>query len=506
MLDIGCTLDGKYSVIKILGEGGMSTVYLCKNTRLGNLWAVKEIKSEWKDKVDFLAEPNILKKLNHTGIPRIVDIFYENENLYMVEDYIEGITLKEYVEIRGKLSSELIMDITLQLCDILQYLHNFNPPIIYRDLKPSNIMIKPDNKVVLIDFGIARTYKEGQTGDTIVLGSRGYIAPEQLMHVQSNVQTDIYSLGATMYFMSTGNAPEPFNVSSHLSDNFSDLDKNLSEVILKTLLTDTKSRYSKVYDLKKDLQVSFSKLQYDKTKLIHNPQAENAISKTIAIPGKSRKNRHSFIIIVILMCIVLLIIPITSWLNNKNKKNLSSAYSTPVQNTEIKKDASEPPKENEEKDILVRGILFKDKPQILGSSSTASKGKGKDKKRDENVPLHLLFDLEPDASIANSKFKIYVTKFEITEDYVIAYLLFDNKTNNIINLDIGKTYLVNGENKYYKCSNSSTANQLSVPKNTNSQQIKLYFTDFDFKGSTYTIKTSLNTGLSKDINFYIDIK
>jgi hypothetical protein len=206
------------------------------------------------------------------------------------------------------------------------------------------------------------------------------------------------------------------------------------------------------------------------------------------------------------MCIVLLIIAITSWLNNKNKKNLSSAYSTPVQNTEIKKDASEPPKENEEKDILVRGILFKDKPQILGSSSTASKGKGKDKKRDENVPLHLLFDLEPDASIANSKFKIYVTKFEITEDYVIAYLLFDNKTNNIINLDIGKTYLVNGENKYYKCSNSSTANQVSVPKNTNSQQIKLYFTDFDFKGSTYTIKTSLNTGLSKDINFYIDIK
>jgi hypothetical protein len=178
----------------------------------------------------------------------------------------------------------------------------------------------------------------------------------------------------------------------------------------------------------------------------------------------------------------------------------------PTQNTDIKKGTPEAPNDSVEKDILVRGILFKNNPEILGSNSTTSKGKGKDKKKDENTPLNLLFDLSPDASISNSKFKISASKLEITQDYLIAYLLIDNKTNSTISLDLSKTYLVNGENKSYKCYNSGSTNQISIPQNTSNQELKLYFTDFDFKGSTYTLKTFLNNNLNKDINLFIDIK
>jgi len=118
MLNPGQILDKKYEIIKVLGRGGMGTVYLCKNNRLGNFWAVKEVNGQWKDKIDFLAEPNILKNLSHVGIIRIIDIFYENDNLYIVEDYINGKTLKEYVEISGPLLAEVIVDISQQLCSI----------------------------------------------------------------------------------------------------------------------------------------------------------------------------------------------------------------------------------------------------------------------------------------------------------------------------------------------------------------------------------------------------
>ncbi|MEQ8197225.1 MAG: serine/threonine-protein kinase [Clostridiaceae bacterium] len=337
MLSPGQILDNKYEIIKVLGQGGMGTVYLSKNNRLGNYWAIKEVASQWTNQVDFLAEPNILKNLSHAGIVRIIDIFYEHDNLYIVEDYIEGKTLKEKIDAEGPLSSELAKDISLQLCSILDYLHSFNPPIIYRDLKPSNIMITPHNKVILIDFGIARIYKASQEGDTMILGSRGYIAPEQLVNVQSNTQTDIYSLGATMYFMLTGKSlslpTEPM-----LKENFPEhADRSLVEVIQKAIAVEPESRYSDIRPMMSELNSVIADEECNKTMLMSFHESSAVAAETILIKSKKNK-KHSkitkFIIISVLACIVASAIYLALHISNKasakKASEIPAASATPA--------------------------------------------------------------------------------------------------------------------------------------------------------------------------------
>lgn len=253
MLKGGYILDGKYEVIKTLGQGGMSTVYLCKNIRLGNLWAIKEVKKDMKGQMDFLAEPNILKNLSHHGIPRVVDIFGQEDNLYIVEDYIEGETLQNYIKKNGNINPEKICNIAISICDIIGYLHSFNPPIIYRDLKPSNIMITSNEKIVLIDFGISRVYKQDADKDTIYMGSKGYAAPEQYGIEQTCRQTDIYGLGAVIYFMLVGKAPG--SLLEPLRDESYDIEVNieLKKIIQKAMQIDIEGRYSCVEDMKLEL-------------------------------------------------------------------------------------------------------------------------------------------------------------------------------------------------------------------------------------------------------------
>ncbi|MFL0194069.1 serine/threonine-protein kinase [Clostridium sp. WILCCON 0269] len=318
MLNPGQILDGKYEIIKILGRGGMGIVYLCKNNRLGNLWAIKEINNQRKKQVDFLAEPNILKNLSHTGIVRLTDIFYEYDNLYIVEDYIEGKTLKEYIDTNGPLSSELLEDISLQLCIILDYLHSFNPPIIYRDLKPSNIMITPYNKVVLIDFGIARIYKESQEGDTAILGSKGYIAPEQLENIQSNVQTDIYSLGATMFSMITGKSIS-LQTEPMFKENYPKYAaKNLVKVIQKASAIEPGKRYSNVKQIISALNATTSDGEYNKTLLMKSHESPDEATKTVLVEGKKISKKIKLITTIVLACIMTLVIFLVLSISNKS--------------------------------------------------------------------------------------------------------------------------------------------------------------------------------------------
>jgi len=372
MLNPGQILDIKYEVIKVLGQGGMGTVYLCKNSRLGNFWAVKEVNSKWENQIDFLAEPNMLKNLNHIGIVRIIDIFYEDDNLYIVEDYIEGKTLKEHVNAKGPLSSELVEDISRQLCSILDYLHSFNPPIVYRDLKPSNIMIKPNNKVVLIDFGIARTYKESQEGDTTILGSKGYIAPEQLVNIQSNTQTDIYSLGATMFFMLTGKAislPTELMAEENYPEHAA---KSLVKVIQKASAIEPESRYANVKLMLSDLNAIITDGEETVFMNSHESVAE-ATKKRAFVVAKMPRKRTKLIIIALLACVIALIF-YTFLMSNAAPKT--------AEKTGPK---VEPTKEVVEKDTIVNGILDLRNPVILNSDSSNGKGKGKDE--EEKVQL-----------------------------------------------------------------------------------------------------------------------
>ncbi|MBW9157422.1 serine/threonine protein kinase [Clostridium sp. FP2] len=298
MLNSGYILDRKYEVIKTLGKGGMGTVYLCENKRLGNLWAIKEVVQDIKN-TGILTEANILKDLNHVGIRRIVDIFYENNNLYMVQDYVEGQTLKEYVEENGKMNTEKTCRITSDLCDILCYLHNQKPAIIYRDIKPSNIMITPSGKIVLIDFGISKVYKSDTEQDTVSAGSNGFAAPEQYGLGKCCAQTDIYGIGMLIYFMVKGKIPTT-GIEPLLDENYeADIDGKIKVIIQKCVKIDIVDRHISAEILKKEILEVLKADKYEKTVIFNNYNSSTKVfikkdkSKTLD-KGKLKKTISGF--------------------------------------------------------------------------------------------------------------------------------------------------------------------------------------------------------------------
>lgn len=214
MTRVGFVIDNKYEVLKEIGKGGMSTVYLAMDKRLNKQWAVKEIKKVANDKNNeivvqsLLIEANMMKKLDHPSLPRIVDIIDNGKTIYVVMDYIEGESLDKILASSGAQPQEKVIEWAKQLCDVLRYLHSQNPPIIYRDMKPANVMLKPEGTLKVIDFGIAREFKEHNIADTVSLGTRGYAAPEQFGGMgQTDARTDIYCLGVTLYHLVTGQNP-----------------------------------------------------------------------------------------------------------------------------------------------------------------------------------------------------------------------------------------------------------------------------------------------------------
>jgi serine/threonine protein kinase len=217
------SLKQRYQLLKTLGIGGYGIVHKALDTEFGGrLVAIKEMSQADMDGKDraaateaFKREAYMLAGLTNPNLPSIYDYFTENGRWYLVMSYIEGETLEEYLSRSpgGRLPVEKVLMIGSQLASVLSYLHKRNPPIIFRDLKPSNIMRTPEGQIYLIDFGIARHFKVGQRKDTTALGSPGYAAPEQYGRTQSTPQTDVYSLGATLHHMLTGIDPSdsPFN-------------------------------------------------------------------------------------------------------------------------------------------------------------------------------------------------------------------------------------------------------------------------------------------------------
>ncbi len=495
MLNQGKLLDGKYEIIKVLGQGGMGTVYLCKNSRLGNLWAVKEVNNQHANQIDLLAEPNILKNLSHIGIIRIIDIFHEDDNLYIVEDYVEGMTLKEYVDLNGPMSSELVEDISLQLCSILDYLHSFNPPIVYRDLKPSNIMVKPFNKVVLIDFGTARTYKENQEGDTMILGSMGYIAPEQLVNAQSNAQTDLYSLGATMFFMLTGKSrslPAEVMFDANYPENAS---KNLIRIIQKASAVDPASRYSDVKRMMSELGSKISVEEYDKTMMMNSHEAFDEPSKTVLLENKKSDKKSRLMPLPLLASLIVFAIFLASIIGNTASD--AKAASEPTVSPKAAEKVE--PKEAVEQDTVVTGIMDINNPIRLRGGD--EKDKGKDK-RDSNAQ----FVLDPPASISNTQLSVLLTSIESVDHNIIVVLNIQNNADADLKMDLSKTFLLNGDNESANVENSDSNSLIPIPQSSSNQELRLKFKEFDLEGSPYTFRTVLSSAVNKEIDLNIDIE
>jgi eukaryotic-like serine/threonine-protein kinase len=258
-------LEGRYRIVRQVGTGGFGAVYKAEDIQNSNRpVAVKEIglsgltSQQAIEAADaYNREVMILSDLKHPNIPRIYAHFTDPEHWYLVIDFIEGETLEEYrVKAPGAcLPLEQVLDIGIQLCIVLDYLHNHQPPIIFRDVKPANIMLTPAGKLYLIDFDVARYFKPGKARDTIAFGSPGFAAPEQYGKAQTTSRSDIYSLGVTLYQLLTGNDPSLtlFRfVSLHVLDQA--IPAELDALIMQMLEMDASKRPASMAGVKQELQ------------------------------------------------------------------------------------------------------------------------------------------------------------------------------------------------------------------------------------------------------------
>lgn len=259
MAEIGSVIDGKYEILREIGHGGMSVVYLAMDTHLNKQWVVKEIKKKGSGKNDeiivnsLLAEANLMKRLDHAALPRIVDIIDNGVTIYVVMDYIEGESLDKILNEYGAQPEELVIGWAMQLCDALAYLHAQKPPIIYRDMKPANIMLKPEGNIKIIDFGIAREYKEQSLADTTVLGTKGYAPPEQYSG-QTDARSDIFALGMTMHHLLTGIDPRSGEAYAPVRMWNPELSEGIELIIDKCVEPAPENRYQNCSDLLYDLE------------------------------------------------------------------------------------------------------------------------------------------------------------------------------------------------------------------------------------------------------------
>lgn len=265
------TINGRYEIICKLGAGGTSIVYKAQDMRTGKLVAVKVLREEFVDNAEqierFMRESHTLSNLSHPNIVNILDVGQMPDGRYYIAtDYVDGLTLKEYIKAKGGLGFDEIIDAALQICDGLEHAHDNN--IIHRDIKPQNILLSVDGTLKVADFGIARVLNQNtltMAGKDVV-GSVHYISPEQARGMHIDKRSDIYSFGVVMYEMATGKLPyggsEAITVAmKHVNqlprkpkEVNPDIPQCLNDIILKCLAKDPAMRYQSIAELKADLE------------------------------------------------------------------------------------------------------------------------------------------------------------------------------------------------------------------------------------------------------------
>lgn len=297
-MQAGDFFDERYIVERILGRGGMGTVYLARNINTGTYWAIKEIDLRSEKQINLTAEPNLLKKLDHPALPRLFDIIERDGCLYMISDYIDGVSLDKKLAEEGRIDEEIVVDWGIQLCKALEYLHSIRPnPIIYRDLKPSNIMLAGNGTLKLIDFGTAREYKPQADADTVYIGTRGYAAPEQFGTGQTSAVSDIYSLGVTLHHLLTGKSPveAPYRIRP-IRYYDQKLSPQLEAIICKCTSEAMEDRYQSVSELMEDLLALQQTLYSDENKCnsfeISGILGEERLPHSREQKAEARKREH----------------------------------------------------------------------------------------------------------------------------------------------------------------------------------------------------------------------
>jgi len=263
---VGSVLQGRYRITGFLGRGGMGAVYQCEDLRLpGKRWAVKEMlvfdpASQEQIEESFKREAQMLSRLRHRNLPMIVDYFIEESKQYLVMECIDGENLAQLIQREGQATELQAMRWALELAQVLDYLHRQEKPVIFRDLKPDNIIITEDRHIKLVDFGLARQFDPGKRRDTQVSGSVGYAPPEQWEDAaQTDERSDVYSLGATLFYVLTSRPPSPVYGSQRLRPFRPNLDPSCEAVVLKCLQPEPSQRYANSGELIRDLLLWLSK-------------------------------------------------------------------------------------------------------------------------------------------------------------------------------------------------------------------------------------------------------
>lgn len=281
ILSMGTKLDRRYEIISLIKSGGMGSVYKAKDTRLKRVCAVKEMLGQYKTPEEeqyaikrFEEEAYILANLVHGNLPAVIDYFIENGRYYLVMDFIAGTDLGEMLKIDGDpgIGEKKLVGYAIQILDVLDYLHNQNPPIVYRDIKPSNIMIRSsDDKAILIDFGIARAVRTDSDDKKTAIGTPGYIAPEQWTGKPVPI-SDLFSMGATMHHLLTGREPNSLNFEP-LTNFVEYLSPDLNTIVMKALEKKSDKRYETAKEMKRDLE------NYGKKPLFSRQQGKGKCNK-----------------------------------------------------------------------------------------------------------------------------------------------------------------------------------------------------------------------------------
>src|SRR5260221_508800 len=303
-------LKQRYRIINPVGKGGFGAVYKAADLQFGNrLVAIKEMSQSSLSPQElveateaFKREALLLAGLTHPNLPRIYEQFTDMGRWYLVMDFIDGETLEEHLDKLkdGKLPVEKVLEIGIQLCNVLEYLHLRQPPIIFRDLKPANVMLTVHGHVYLIDFGIARHFKPGQAKDTTALGSTGYAAPEQYGKAQTTPRADIYALGATLHQLLTGEDPAdtPFQFATLQLLSHPVLAR-LEKLIMQMVQADTSKRPANIANIKPDLQSIAMQQLVGRTNPLpaglppaYKPPALPKASKQATLPKPQKTTRH----------------------------------------------------------------------------------------------------------------------------------------------------------------------------------------------------------------------
>jgi len=266
MLEQEIMLQDRYRIARALGGGGMGQVYLAHDTRLADKpCAVKEMtpdphataEEQEQAAAQFHREAAILAHLSHPNLPNVYDYFEERGCFYLVMDYIEGENLTDRLaRSPNGLPQETVVEWAAQLCDVLEYLHSQTPPVIFRDMKPANVMITSEGEVKLVDFGVARLFDPAKRTDTLKMGTAGYAPPEQYAgQGQTTARSDIYALGATLHELLTGADPtlQPFVFTPPRQLN-PGVSLSLSNVVMKAVSLDPGDRFPSARAMKEALQ------------------------------------------------------------------------------------------------------------------------------------------------------------------------------------------------------------------------------------------------------------